>query len=147
MAGKDKKIKFGKPGKKGPARGQAGGQSKLTLKLTLILYALLPLLVASLTISIILIRESSSEITNYTHNSLVQVIEGVGNSFDSMANTNKAILKAYTAAPIIQETLKDPENAVLHKKAQDFTVPPLGFSFLFSALYISTFCLYQSIWF
>lgn len=97
------------------------GGSKLNMRITLILFALLPLIVSSLVISIVLYQESAKEMTTYTHNSLVQVIEGVGNSFDSMADTNRAILKAYTAAPIIQEAVKDPDNAVLHKKAQDFT--------------------------
>ena len=112
---KEKKIKAPKQRVKGQ------GDSKLNMRLTLILYALIPLLVSSITISIILIKESSNEITEYTHDSLVQVIEGVGNSFDSMANTNKAILKAYTAAPIIKQALADPENDVIHAKAQQYT--------------------------
>ena len=116
MATMEKKINAPKKKAKGD------GKSKLDMRLTLILFALIPLFVSSITISTLLIHKSSSEMTNYTHNSLVQVIEGVGTSFDSMANTNKAILKAYTAAPIIQEALKDPDNSVLHAKAQDFTV-------------------------
>ena len=85
------------------------GESKLNMRITLILFALLPLIVSSLVISIVLYKQSAKEMTTYTHNSLVQVIEGVGNSFDSMADTNRAILKAYTAAPIIQDAVKDPE--------------------------------------
>ncbi|MBO4265769.1 MAG: methyl-accepting chemotaxis protein [Lachnospiraceae bacterium] len=106
---------------KGKGKKKGGTGSKLNMRLTLILFALLPLLVSSVIIGIVVYKESAKEMKTATHNSLVQVVEGVGNSFDAMANTNKAILKAYTAAPIIQETLKDPENAVLHKKAQDFT--------------------------
>ena len=106
---------------KGKGKKKGGTGSKLNMRLTLILFALLPLLVSSVIIGIVVYKESAKEMKNATHNSLVQVVEGVGNSFDAMANTNKAILKAYTAAPIIQESLKDPENAVLHKKAQDFT--------------------------
>ena len=116
MATMEKKINAPKK------KAKKDGQSKLNMRLTLILFALIPLFVSSITISTLLIRESSKEMTGYTHDSLVQVIEGVGTSFDSMANTNKAILKAYTAAPIIQEALKDPENSVLHAKAQQFTV-------------------------
>ena len=109
MAGKSKK------------KNTNGAQSKLNMRATLIMFALIPLVCSSVFIGVMFYNETSKELRNSTHNSLVQVVEGVGNSFDAMANTNRAILKAYTSAPIIQEVLKDPENAVLHKKAQDFT--------------------------
>ncbi len=112
---------------RGTSRGSSkaakkGSQSKLNMRITLILFALLPLLVSSVIIGIVTINESSSEMKNYTHNSLVQVVEVVGNSFDSMAATNKAILKAYTAAPIIKEALRAPDNQMIQQRAQAYTV-------------------------
>ncbi|MBR6159601.1 MAG: methyl-accepting chemotaxis protein [Lachnospiraceae bacterium] len=108
------------PKAKGAAKGKA--QSKLNMRMTLILFALLPLVVSSLIIGFVIYNKSGSEMKNYTHNSLVQVVEGVGTSFDSMVNTNKSILKAYSTAPIIKEALKDPTNEAVLKKAQDYTI-------------------------
>ncbi len=104
-------------------KGKGGkAQSRLNMRVTLILFALIPLVCSSILIGLVLYNSSQKEMKNYTHNSLVQVVEGVGNSFDSMANTNKAILKAYTAAPIIKEALKDTSNDMIKSRAQKFTV-------------------------
>ena len=110
-------------GKKG-ASGKA--QSKLDMRITLILFALIPLIVSSVIISTVLYNTSQKEMKTYTHDSLVQVVEGVGTSFDSMANTNKAILKAYTAAPIIKEALREPDNTMIQSRAQKFTLDYFG---------------------
>lgn len=105
---------------KGASKDKA--QSKLNMRMTLILFALLPLIVSSVIIGVFIYNKSGNEMKNYTHNSLVQVVEGVGNSFDTMANTNKAILKAYSAAPIIKEALREPTNDIILKRAQDYTI-------------------------
>ncbi len=102
-------------------RQKAGG-SKLNMRITLILFALIPLLASSITIGILSIRQSTSEITDTTHNSLVQIIDGVGTSFDALAASNKAVLKAYTSAPIIKQMLKDPENSMISQRAQSYTL-------------------------
>ncbi len=103
------------------SKKKGGAQSKLNMRVTLILFALLPLVVSSVIIGIVLYNQSAKQLKTSTHNSLVQVVEGVGTSFDAMANTNKAILKAYTAAPIIQQALQDPENDMIKSRAQKFT--------------------------
>ena len=103
------------------AKGKKDAQSKLNMRTTLILFALLPLLVSSVIIGAVLYKQSSKQLKVTTRNSLIQVIEGVGTSFDAMANTNKAILKAYTSAPIIQEALRDPSNDMIKSRAQKFT--------------------------
>ena len=105
-------------------KGQSG--SKLNMRLTLILFALLPLLVSTITISVMTIRESSSEITDYTHSSLVQVISDVGTSFDALCNSNKAALKTYTSAPIIKEALKSGGNDMILSRAQKYTLDYFG---------------------
>lgn len=96
-------------------------QSKLNMRATLIMFALVPLVISSVIISLVLYNSSKTQITTYTHNSLVQIVEGVGNSFDSMANTNKAILKAYTSAPIIRQALKDKDNDMVKTRVKSFT--------------------------
>ena len=96
-------------------------QSKLNMRATLIMFALVPLVISSVIISIVSYNSSETQLTNYTNNSLVQVIEGVGNSFDSMSNTNRAILKAYTSAPIIRQALKDKDNDMVKTRVKSFT--------------------------
>ncbi len=98
------------------------GGSKLNMRITLILFALIPLMVSSLTIGIVSIKKSTSELKNYTHNSLVQIIEDVGNSFDTITHRNEDILKAYSTAPVLKEALLNPDDADLTAKAQQYTL-------------------------
>lgn len=104
----------------------AKGKSGLNMRMTLILFALLPLLVSSLTIGTVLIKESSKEMKNYTHNSLVQVVENVGNSFDTITHRNEEFLMAYSTAPILTEFLKNPDDADLAARAQQYTLDYFG---------------------
>ena len=118
MATKVKTVKAKK------TKGQGG--SRLNMRVTLLLFALLPLLVSTITISVMTIKESSSEITDYTHNSLVQVINDVGTSFDALCDSNKSALKAYTSAPIIKEALKSGGNDMIMSRAQKYTLDYFG---------------------
>ena len=67
--------------------------SGLNMRITLILFALIPLIITSITVGVVSLEKSKSEIKQYTHDSLVQVVEDVGNSFDTIAAKNKEILK------------------------------------------------------
>ncbi|MCR5790850.1 MAG: hypothetical protein K6G83_13260 [Lachnospiraceae bacterium] len=125
--------------KKGSAKG-AGSKaatSKLTMRLTLIMFALIPLIVTSVAIGILTINKSSSEIKTYTHDSLVQVISGVGNSFETVVGKNKEILKGYITAPIVKEVLEHPENAELAAAAEQYTLDYFGGLSGWEGLYIA----------
>lgn len=100
--------------------------SKLNLRMTLILYALVPLVISATIISVILITQSSKATVNLTHDSLVQVVTGVGNSFDTMVSTNEKILKAYAEAPILHEALANPTDTAIAEKAQQYTIDYFG---------------------
>ncbi|MBR4719689.1 MAG: methyl-accepting chemotaxis protein [Lachnospiraceae bacterium] len=104
----------------------AKGKSGLNMRLTLIMFALIPLVVSSITIGMVLIRESSTEMKNYTHNSLVQVVEDVGNAFDTMTHRNEEFLKAYTTAPIVMEALHNPDDPDIQAKLQQYTLDYFG---------------------
>lgn len=108
--------------KKSPKGKNKGKRSGLNMRLTLILFAIIPLVVSTLTIGTILISESSTQMKNYTHNSLVQVVENVGHSFDTITHRNGEFLMAYSTAPIITEFLKNPDDAGLAEAAQQYTV-------------------------
>ena len=107
--------------KKQGKSGNAKGGSKLNMRITLILFALIPLVIVSVTIGIVSIKESSSEMKKATHNSFVQVIEGVGASFDTMTHRNEEFLKAYTAAPIIKEALHNPDDPDIQAAVIQYT--------------------------
>ncbi len=96
--------------------------SKLDMRITLILYALLPLLLTAMILATILIAKSSTEMKSWTNNSLVQIVTGVGNAFDSATDTNKKILMTFSEAPIVREVLENPDDPEIVEKAQQYTV-------------------------
>ena len=101
-------------------------QSKLTMRLTLLLFSLIPLIVASVIIGSVSISKSKKELKTYTHDSFVQVIDGVGNSFDTIVNKNQEILKACATAPVMQNALLNPNDAEALAAAQEFTLDYFG---------------------
>ncbi len=108
--------------------GKAGqtSQSKLNMRVTLILFALIPLVVASVIIGLVSISKSKSELKTYTHDSFVQVIDGVGNSFDTVVKQNGNVLKGFSSAPIIQDALRHPDNPMVVAQAQQYTMDYFG---------------------
>lgn len=112
-------------------------QSKLNMRITLLLFAMIPLIVSSLLIGTISIKKSKSEIKTYTHDSLVQVIEDVGNSFDTMVNKNKELIKAYAAAPIVKEALLNPDDPEIIEAAQQYTLDYFSTLSGFEGLYLA----------
>ena len=114
-----------------------GGASKLDLRTTLILYALLPLLCSSIVLSIALISKSTSEMNKSTSNSLLAIIEGTGEAFDSAVATNESILQTYASAPVVTELLKNPGDQALTAKAQQYTLDFFGKLDGWEGLYIA----------
>ncbi|MCR5250946.1 MAG: methyl-accepting chemotaxis protein [Lachnospiraceae bacterium] len=101
-------------------------KSRLNMRITLILFALIPLIVTAVTVGIVSIERSKAELKGYTHDSLLQVINNVGNSFDTVVNKNKELLKAYSAAPVLLDALQDPTNAAKAEAAQQYTLDYFG---------------------
>ncbi|MCR5650394.1 MAG: hypothetical protein K6F86_04370 [Lachnospiraceae bacterium] len=110
-----------KKGKK--TNGKKGG---LNMRITLLLFALIPMLITAVTVGVVSLQKSKSEIKGYTHDSLVQVVTDVGNSFDTIAANNKEILKGYATAPVLKDALLDPGNEEKAAKAQEFTLDYFG---------------------
>ena len=106
--------------------GANTGGARLNMRITLILFALIPLIVSSVTIGIISISKSASEIKGYSHDSLVQVITDVGNSFDTIVHKNEEILKGYSTAPVLKDALKHPGDAARAEAAQQYTLDYYG---------------------
>ena len=111
--------------------------SKLNMRLTLILFALIPLVVASVIIGITSVEKSKKEIKTYTHDSLVQVISDVGNTFDTMVVKNKEILKGYAQSPVLREALLAPDDAEKQAVAQQYTLDYFGSLSGWEGLYLA----------
>ena len=114
--------KYNSMAKASAEKGNSSSQSRINLRLTLILFAMIPLIVSSCAIAALTITKSNKEIKNYTHDSLVQVVEKVGTSFDTIIEKNKEILKTYATAPVLKDYLLDPDNEELAAKAEQYTL-------------------------
>ncbi len=112
-------------------------KTALNMRLTLIMFALIPLIITSITVGVVSLEKSKSEIKQYTHDSLVQVVEDVGNSFDTIATKNKEVLKGYASAPVLKDALLDPGNAEKAAKAQEYTLDYFGQLDGWEGLYIA----------
>lgn len=110
----------------------------LNMRLTLILFAVIPLIITSVTIGAISISRSKKEIKSDTHDSLLQVIDAMGQNFDNIVNKNKEILKGYATAPILKELLLDPDNAEKAALAQQYTLDYFGALNGWEGIYLST---------
>ena len=100
--------------------------AKLNMRLTLVLFALIPLIVTSIIIGFSSVGKSKKEIKTYTHDSLVQVITGVGNTFDAMVVKNQETLKGFSKSPILREALLHPEDEAIAASAQQYTLDYFG---------------------
>ncbi|MCR5097440.1 MAG: methyl-accepting chemotaxis protein [Lachnospiraceae bacterium] len=114
MAKKDKNVKVKTQGSK-KAKG-------LDMRKTLIMFGMIPLVTTSLIIGLVSIIQSSKEIKDQSHDSLIQVIENVGSSFDTIAAKNGNLLMGFSKAPIVKEALLHPEDASLQAQAQAYTM-------------------------
>lgn len=104
-----KKIK--KPGKK-----------ILTIRLTLLLFAILPLLLTAIILSSVSISQSSKELKSSTRNAMISVVKQIGTAFDETTKANETTMLGFIQSPIVIECLKNPDNAELAAKAQEYTV-------------------------
>ena len=90
----------------------------LNLRVTLFLYALIPLLFSSVILGAFLISKNSSQVRNSISRAFISEVEGTGEAFDYITETNEKILQAYAAATVLTEYLLDPDNAELAEKAE-----------------------------
>ena len=97
-------------------------KSKLNMRLTLILFALIPMLVTAVILSVVLINTSSKELKTTIHNSMVSTIEGTGTAFDYTTQTAEMIMQDFIQSPIVKECLKNPTDAAIAEKAEQYTV-------------------------
>lgn len=93
----------------------------LDIRLTLILFAMLPMIFTAVILSVTAVSNSSKELKSSAHNSLVAIIDQVGTAFDNATIESEATMKGFIESPIVRECLKNPGNAELQAKAQEYT--------------------------
>ena len=108
--------------KKGVNKKGAVKTPKLNMRTLLTVFALVPMIITSLILSVILVSTSSSELKTSARNSMLSLIKETGAGFDYTTNSNERILKNFITSPIVTELLKNPDDADLAAKAEEYTV-------------------------
>lgn len=101
-------------------------KSKFNFTVMLLLFALVPLTISIVVLNILLISEGSNQVRDEMHNAITSTINQTGIAFDYNITTNETVLKNYAAAPILKDYLKNPTDADLAKKAEDYTLEYFG---------------------
>ncbi len=120
-----------------PNNRPGASMAKLNMRATLIMFALIPLISSSIAIGIVTISKSSSEMKSTTHDSFVQVITGIGNSFDSIVEKNQEQLKGFSNAPVLKEALLNPDDPDIAAAAQQYTLDYFGSLSGWEGLYLA----------
>lgn len=113
-------------------------ESKITLRRILSMYALIPLIVASLILGITVIIIANSQIKKQINNTMISTVNQIGTAFDYTTEKNGTAMEGFAKAPIVLEYLKNPDDAELSKKAQQFTLDYFATLDGFEAIYIAT---------
>jgi len=94
---------------------------KLNFFSVFLLFAIIPLLVVTILLSEELIRNFSKKLVSSNGNTMVTLVESIGNSVDASNQTSGTILKNYAASPLVKQVLKNPDNAEYTAQLQAYT--------------------------
>ena len=125
MATKEKKIK-------------QKGKGKLNIYLTLILFALIPMITGIAVSLVINLKEASKELKQVTNNSLLALVESVGEGMDTYFETNEAVVRTFATATEVKDCLKNPDDAETQAAAQEYTKEFFSQLDGWEGIYIST---------
>lgn len=113
-------------------------ENVLDFKKVLYLYSLLPLIVISIAIGVSVIAIANTQMKRQIYNSMISTVNQIGNAFDYSTEKNGLEMEAFAQAPIVKEYLRNPDNAELGKKAQQYTLDYFATLDGFEAIYIAT---------
>ncbi len=89
---------------------------------TLVMFALIPMVVAIVATLIINLTMSSREIVELSNNSMLALVEGVGEGLNDHFDSGEEIVKAFASSPVVTNCLKNPNDASAKSAAQAYTV-------------------------
>ena len=97
-------------------------KSILNMNSLLLLFALIPVVVVTIVISVLLVSKSNEEVKSATNNSMLALIEGTGAGFDHYFENCEETVLSFTKAATVHDYLKFPDNVLLGKEAQQYTL-------------------------
>ncbi len=92
----------------------------------LLLFALIQLTISIVVLNVLLIGKGSNELKDATHNAMTSTINQTGVAFDYNIVINETTLKNFATSPILTEYLKNPSDAGLAERAQEYTLEYFG---------------------
>ncbi|MCQ2522330.1 MAG: methyl-accepting chemotaxis protein [Lachnospiraceae bacterium] len=101
-------------------------KSKLNIYATMIMIALIPMVLAIVVTLLINLSKAGKELQVETSNAMLALAEGTGEGIDDHFGACEEVLASFTTAPIVKELLANPNDPLLQKKAQAYTVDFFG---------------------
>lgn len=95
---------------------------KFNFKAVLLMFSLIPLLVGGTIVSTVSVETSQKEIKKTTNTSMLALANGVGTGINNYVSSCEVILKTFATAPIVKDTLLNPDDANIQAKAQQYTL-------------------------
>ncbi len=103
------------------AKKESGRKVWISMRTTLIVFSVIPLIVSSFIIVFFAIRRSVNIIKDYTNSSMLQVVSGVGDAFDTVINKNEDMLWGFSKTTVFKDALKDPDDKTKIDAAQQYS--------------------------
>ena len=103
------------------AKKESGRKVWISMRTTLIVFSVIPLIVSSFIIVFFAIRRSVNIIKDYTNSSMLQVVSGVGDAFDTVINKNEDMLWGFSKTAVFKDALKDPDDKAKIAAAQQYS--------------------------
>ena len=100
--------------------------SRLNMYVTLILFALIPMITGIVVSLVINLTEASKELKQVSNNSMLALIEGVGEGMDDNFRTSEEIVKAFASSPEVISCLRNQDVSAAQAMAQAYTVDYFG---------------------
>ncbi len=109
----------------------------LSMRTTLILFAIIPMIISAAIISVKLLQTTSDELSDSMSRAMVSIIKETGAAFDNTTDNSMRTMQAFVQAPVVKDYLKNPDDADLKAKAQQYTVDFYGKLDGWEGLYIA----------
>lgn len=109
----------------------------LNMRVTIILFALIPMILTTIILSIVLIKRSSSELKNTTHNSMVAIVKEIGAAYDNTTQNTRVTMQAFAQDPIVKQAILNQNDAKVQAELQEYLMSFFGELEGYEGLYVA----------
>lgn len=95
---------------------------KMNFVTTFILFAMIPLVCSAFIVSTVIIENAKKQAQDITFHSMASTVEAIEEGFNEAFTTAEDTIRSFSTAPVVKDFLRNPEDEVLAKKAQQYTV-------------------------